>query len=190
MSSPNSSHHLRLPALSRIGARYLDLATGLFAIVHLCLNPEFISEVLLLIPFDPTLSRQPVNLLLLQPVINGLEVRTPDPVHFLAVLQHHKGRHSSDLELLSHPPHLVHIDLEEPNVLVLLTELANLGGNGLAGTAPGRVEVNEDGAGGSEGLEDHLAVHAGRCQRLMAWIGAESCMKGCDTHLSMLDTFP
>lgn len=114
-------------------------------------------------PFD----EQAARLLLLQPVINRLEVRTPDPVHFLAVLQHHKGRHGSDLELLSHPPHLIHIDLEETDILVLLTELANLGGNGLAGTAPGRVEVNEDGAGGNEGLEDHLAVCAGQRQRLI-----------------------
>jgi hypothetical protein len=34
--SPNPFHHLRLPGLSRIGARNLDLATGMFAIVHLC----------------------------------------------------------------------------------------------------------------------------------------------------------
>lgn len=103
-------------------------------------------------------------LLLLQPVINRLEVRTPDPVHFLSILQHDKGGHGSDVELLSHTPHLIHIDLQESHILVLLAELADLGGNGLAGATPGRVEVDENGTGGDEGLEDHLAVGAWRCQ--------------------------
>lgn len=111
------------------------------------------------------------SLLLLQPVINGLEVRTPDPVHLLSILHHHEGGHGSDVELLSYPPHLIHIDLEESDILILLTELANLRGDGLAGAAPGRVEVNEHGAGGNESLEDHLAVGAWRCQRTLACIG-------------------
>lgn len=106
------------------------------------------------------INKQTARLLLLQPIINGLEVRTPDPLHFLAVLQHHKGRHGSNLELLSHPPHLIHIDLEEPDILIFLTEFSDLRGNGLTGAAPGCVEVDKDGAGRSEGLEDHVAVCA------------------------------
>lgn len=118
------------------------------------------------------MDRQATSLLLLQPVINGLEVRTPDPVHFLTVLQHDEGGHSTDVELLSQSPHLIHIDLEEPDFLILLTELADLGGNGLARAAPSRVEVNKDGAGGNEGLEDHLALYVYPCQRRLAHVTA------------------
>ncbi len=133
-------------------------------------------------------------LLLLQPVINRLEVRTPDPVHFLSILQHDKGGHGSDVELLSHTPHFIHIDLEESHILVLFAELADLGSNGLAGAAPGRVEVDENGAGGYEGFEDHLAVDASRCQYTGAlkhqWITLILSIPRLSTYLSMLDTFP
>lgn len=103
-------------------------------------------------------------LLLLQPVINRLEVPTPDPVHFLSILEHDKSGHGSNVELPSYTLHLIHIHLEESHILVLFAELADLGSNGLAGAAPGRVEVDKNGAGGDEGFEDHLAIDASRYQ--------------------------
>lgn len=44
---------------------------------------------------------------------------------------------------------------------MLLAQLANNGGNGLARTTPSRIEVDDDGTGGDEGFEDDLAVGSG-----------------------------
>jgi hypothetical protein len=78
---------------------------------------------------------------------------------------------------------LVHVHLDKTNVLVLLAQLADNGGNGLAGSTPGCEEVNDDGAGGGEGFEDDLAV--GWLLELNL-LSAESST----TYLSISVTFP
>lgn len=85
-------------------------------------------------------------------------------MHLLSIFHHHKGGHRSDVELLRRATHLVDIHLKEANILVLFTKLSNLGGNGLARSTPGGVEVNKHRAGRNEGLEDDLAVRTGPCQ--------------------------
>lgn len=101
------------------------------------------------------LSRNSLNTSLQSPNIS-----TPNPLlsNLLAILQEHKGRHSSNIVLLRNGTHLIHINLNEAHIGVLLAQLADLRRNSLAGTAPGRVEVDNSGAGGSEGLEDDIAV--------------------------------
>lgn len=56
----------------------------------------------------------------------------------------------------------IYIDLEEPNVLVLLAQGTDLRGNLLARAAISRIEVNEDGTGRDESREDVRAV----CEKL------------------------
>jgi hypothetical protein len=67
--------------------------------------------------------------------------------------------------------------------LVLLAQLADNGGDGLAGSTPGCEEVNDDGAGGGEGFEDDLAV--GQILEFNL-LSAEAST----TYLSISATFP
>lgn len=132
------------------------------------------------------LSRDSLNTSLQSPNIS-----TPNPLlsKLLAILQEHKGRHSSNIVLLRNATHLININLNEAHIGVLLAQLADLRRNGLAGTAPGSVEVDDSGAGGSEGFEDDIAV-CGRAVRLglridLGWVSREGF-----PYLSTLTTFP
>eukprot|EP00002_Diphylleia_rotans_P036229 TRINITY_DN7964_c0_g1_i1.p1 TRINITY_DN7964_c0_g1~~TRINITY_DN7964_c0_g1_i1.p1 ORF type:complete len:178 (-),score=34.45 TRINITY_DN7964_c0_g1_i1:438-971(-) len=66
-----------------------------------------------------------------------------------------KGGHGRDAKLLSDGGELVHIDLEEDDVLKLLGHALEGGGDALAGAAPGGEEVDHDqlraGGGGKVG---------------------------------------
>lgn len=73
-------------------------------------------------------------------------VGTTNALHLLTILHENESRHGSDIELGSHTTQLIHIDLHEADVLVLLTQLTDLGSNGAAGTAPSGVEVDNGGA--------------------------------------------
>jgi hypothetical protein len=74
------------------------------------------------------------------------DIRTTNALHLLAILHENESGHSSDIELGSHTTQLIDIDLHEANVLVLLTQLTDLGSNGAAGTTPGGVEVDNGSA--------------------------------------------
>lgn len=67
-----------------------------------------------------------------------------DLVDLLAVLEQEKGGHGPDAVLLGDRGLLVDVNLEVVDVWVLLGPLSDLGGDGLARTAPGGVEVYED----------------------------------------------
>lgn len=96
---------------------------------------------------------------LLNPTLQSPQIRPTNPLpSFLPILQKRKGRHGSHAKVLGHLSHLIDIDLDESHIGVLLAELADFRGNGLAGTAPGGIEVDDDGAGGCEGFKDDLAV--------------------------------
>lgn len=75
----------------------------------------------------------------------GLEsgnVGTDDLSDALAVLVDVEGGHGADANLGGDVGQLVDVDLVEGDVGVLLAELLDLGGDGLAGTAPGGEEVD------------------------------------------------
>lgn len=63
----------------------------------------------------------------------------------LAVLEDEECGHGADAVLLCQLGELVDVDLGVVHVGVLLGPLNDLGGNGLAGTAPCGKEVDEDG---------------------------------------------
>ena len=69
-------------------------------------------------------------------------------VELLAVLEEKESGHGTDTELGSNLGQLVDVDLVELGVGVLVAELLDLGGDGLARTAPGSEAVNDDVAGG------------------------------------------
>lgn len=62
----------------------------------------------------------------------------------LAALEEHEGGHGTHAQVGGHIAQLVDIDLVELGVGVLLAELGDLGGDGLAGTAPGGEAVEDD----------------------------------------------
>lgn len=75
-------------------------------------------------------------------------------VELLAVLVEEEGRHSRDAVVGSDIGELVNVDLVELDVGLLGAELLDSRGDGLARSAPGGVEVDDDGIGGllDEGL--------------------------------------
>lgn len=96
------------------------------------------------------LSRNTLNHLLQLP-----HIPTNNPLlQRLPILIQHKRRHRPDIHLLRHRAHLVDIDLDESHIGIRLAQLPNNRSNGLAGTAPGGEEVDDDGAGGGEGFVD------------------------------------
>ena len=70
----------------------------------------------------------------------------------LAVLVQQEGRHGANAYFASRVAQLVDVDLVELDIRVLLAEVRDLGGNGLAGAAPGGEAVYDDGALGVENL--------------------------------------
>jgi len=72
-------------------------------------------------------------------------VGTTDSLNLLAVLEEEESGHSGDTVLGSDVSDLVDINLEELNVLVGDAELLDLRADGLARTAPGGEEIDENG---------------------------------------------
>jgi hypothetical protein len=79
---------------------------------------------------------------------------------------------------------LVDIDLDEFHVGVGFAELSDHRSDGLAGTAPGSEEVDDDGPGGDEGFEDDGAGSED-VSGVFIGMGSEG-----EAHLSTWVTFP
>lgn len=95
----------------------------------------------------------------LNSVLQLLHIPAHNPlIEGFTILKQDEGRHSADLQFLSDRADLIDVDLQELDVCVGLAELADDGGDGLAGAAPGGEEVDDDGAGGSQGFEDDGVV--------------------------------
>lgn len=90
-----------------------------------------------------------------------LHITADNATCFGAILEQHKGGHGVHAQFPRNTLQLVHVDLEETDVLVLLAQLTDDRGNGLARTTPSSIEVDDDGTGGDEGFEDDLAVRFG-----------------------------
>lgn len=80
--------------------------------------------------------------------LDGSRVSTLDLLLALTTLVEVEGRHSRDTVGSSDIRELIDVDLVELDVGVGLAELLESRSDGLAGTAPGGVEVDDDGAGG------------------------------------------
>jgi hypothetical protein len=80
--------------------------------------------------------------------LDGSGVSTLDLLLALTTLVEVEGRHSRDAVGSSDLGELIDVDLVELDVGVCLAELLEGRSDGLAGTAPGGVEVDDDGAGG------------------------------------------
>ena len=94
----------------------------------------------------------------LDSALQGLHVCTHDRISIgLAILEHNKCRHGPHVHLLCDLTVLIDVHLDEAHVGVGFAELSDNGRDSLAGTAPGREEVDDDGTGGCEGLEDDRA---------------------------------
>ena len=84
--------------------------------------------------------------------LDGRGVSTLDLLLALTVLVEVEGRHGRDTVGSSDVRELIDINLVELDAGVGLAELLDGRGDGLAGTAPGGVEVDDDGAGGGGDL--------------------------------------
>lgn len=95
-------------------------------------------------------------------ILQGLHVSAHNRLSMeLAILEHNERRHSPHFHILCDLTVLIDVHLNEAYVLVGFTKLSDDGRDGLAGTAPGSEEVNDDGAGRGEGLEDDRAIEVG-----------------------------
>jgi hypothetical protein len=90
--------------------------------------------------------------------LQGGRVRTDNIGDLLAVLEEHEGGHGTDTELGGNVGELIDVDLVELGLGVGLGELLNLGGDGLAGTAPRSKAVEDDGLLGVEDLLLELSL--------------------------------
>ena len=70
---------------------------------------------------------------------------TTDLVNILAILEEEKGGHSRDAVISSNIRNLLNIDLVELDIFVLSAQFLDQGSDGLAGTTPLSMEVDEDG---------------------------------------------
>ena len=84
--------------------------------------------------------------------LDGSRVSTLNLLLALTTLVEVEGRHSRDTVGSSDLRELIDVDLVELDAGVGLAELLEGRGDGLAGTAPGGVEVDDDGAGGVSDL--------------------------------------
>lgn len=84
----------------------------------------------------------------LETSLDGRGVGTLDLLDALALVVEVEGRHGRDTVGSSNLGEVINVDLVELDVAVGLAHLLDGGGDGLAGTAPGGVEVNDDGTGG------------------------------------------
>lgn len=84
----------------------------------------------------------------LQVVLNGSlqsrRVGTDNLGNLLAALEQQESGHGADAQLLGNVRHGVDVELDERGVGVGLAELVDLGGHGLARTAPGCEGVEDD----------------------------------------------
>lgn len=97
---------------------------------------------------------------LLDSGVDSRGVGATDHLDPLAVLEEEESRHSGDLVVGGNLAELVNVDLVELDAGVLLAQLLDGGGDGLAGTAPLGEEVDEDGLAraGNLGLEVLLTI--------------------------------
>lgn len=100
---------------------------------------------------------------LLDSGVDSRRVGATDHVDLLAVLEEEESGHSGDLVVGGNLAELVNIDLVELDAGVLLAQLLDGGGDGLAGTAPLGKEVDEDGLASADnlGLEVLLTIKKG-----------------------------
>lgn len=84
--------------------------------------------------------------------LDGRGVGTLDLLHTLTIVVEVEGRHGRDTVGSGNLGEFIDIDLVELDVGVLLAELLEGRGDGLAGTAPDGVEVDDNGAGGLSDL--------------------------------------
>lgn len=75
--------------------------------------------------------------------VDGLLISADDLTDLLAVLEQDEGGHGTDAELLGHVRHLVHVDLVEAHVRVLIGQIGNVWRDHFARPAPGGVAVDE-----------------------------------------------
>lgn len=75
--------------------------------------------------------------------LDGVLISADDLADLLAVLEEDEGRHGTDAELLRHVGHLVDVELVEAHARVLVGELGDDGGDGLARAAPRRKTINQ-----------------------------------------------
>lgn len=79
--------------------------------------------------------------------IDASGVGTLDKVNLLATLAEEEGWHSGDTVVASGFGNLVNVDLVESDSGVCVAQLLDGRADGLAGTAPGGEEVDDDGTG-------------------------------------------
>lgn len=82
---------------------------------------------------------------LLDSSIDSRGVGATDLVKLLAILEEEEGGHSRDAVLSSSLRNLLNVDLVELDIFILSAQLLDYGSDGLAGTTPGSMEVDEDG---------------------------------------------
>ena len=83
---------------------------------------------------------------------------TTDLVNILAILEEEKGGHSRDAVISSNIRNLLNIDLVELDIFVLSAQFLDQGSDGLAGTTPLSMEVDEDGFLGAGDLFLPLSI--------------------------------
>ena len=88
----------------------------------------------------------------LESSLDGRGVGTLDLLHTLTTVVEVEGRHGRDTVGSGNLGEVIDIDLVELDVGVLLAELLKGRGDGLAGTAPDGVEVDDNGTGGLSDL--------------------------------------
>jgi hypothetical protein len=98
--------------------------------------------------------------------LDGSRVSTLNLLLALTTLVEVEGRHSRDAVGSSDLRELIDVDLVELDAGVGLAELLEGRGDGLAGTAPGGVEVDDDGAGGV----GDLFLVLGDAVRSISWV--------------------
>ena len=121
------------------------------------------------------------SLLDLQVLVNSSPdsplISTHDLLNLLAILEQNECRHSPDPQLLRYIGYFINIDLEEVDavlVFLFLRHARDLGGDHLAGPAPGGEAVEEDDfafVGDDGGVERGLAVERVNAVRILAGTG-------------------
>lgn len=129
---------------------------------------------------------QPSNLCskLLDSSIDSRRVRTANSqfTEALAALEESKSRHRRDAEVGSDSTELVNVDLVELEGDVLVAELLDGGGDGLAGTTPRGEEVDDDAVVGFQDLPLELVGTVKEYKlewffNSMVWIMSSKCFK-------------
>lgn len=97
----------------------------------------------------------------------GVGATDGDVVDLLAVLEEQEGGHGGDAVVGGNIRELVNVDLVELHVLLLGAKLLDGGGDSLAGSTPGGVEVDNDGLGGL--LDEGLPLLSARLSSWLAY---------------------